>query len=344
VGIEGILLINFKETFRRYHLLVYLLLTVLFWFVSAISRFVRSGYVYGLNFELFQPDGGNYLKLTQDLTDLEFDSSSVYSWTRPLYPILSLPFYKLFGINGMLIVPSLSLLAVGLLFQYMAQNSLDKLVLLFCFLVITSSTTVLRWSVADLTDSLHLALFALCCVGIYKQWTLKTLLIIVLLGALARPMGPIWSALFLPFISGGDRKRKREFIILAVTPTLLFFVNTGLMILHGGFAPSSKSLSQQVFEVPLNFLKLFLVEFGQIAVLDRVLFYFVIATLFLSILHINNKWTKAHLTVTFASFLVSAWIGVLGVNFRYQLPLLITGSLVVLTYVNTKYIQPFIFN
>lgn len=300
------------------------------------SRLIKSGYVYGLNFELFQPDGGNYLKLTQDFSNFDFQTSTVYSWTRPLYPILSIPFYELFGNKGMLVIPALSLLVIGILFQYTSHVEKDKTVLLFCFLIITSSSTVLRWSVADLTDSLHLALFALCVVGLYRNWTFKTLLIVVLLGALARPMGPIWSALFLPFISENHGKKRREFGFLAITPTFLFLVNTLIMIKFGGFAPSSKSLMQQVTDIPFNFVKLVFVEFGQIAVLDRVLFYFVIATLLLAIVDRRNKWTRAHLYITFASFLVSAWIGVLGVNFRYQLPILISGSLVTLTYIQQR--------
>lgn len=329
-------MIKISERIKNHWDKILLLLTLAFWIISVASRIIKSGYVYGLNFELFQPDGGNYLKLTQDFSNFDFQTSSVYSWTRPLYPILSVPFYELVGINGMLVIPSLSLLFIGILFQYVSKVKKDRVVLLFCFLVITSSSTVLRWSVADLTDSLHLTMFALCAVGLYRNWTFKTLLIVVLLGALARPMGPIWTALFLPFISGNHGKKRREFVFLTITPTLLFLINTLLMIKFGGFAPSSKSLMQQVIEIPLNFLKLIFVEFGQIAVLDRVLFYSVIATLVLAITDKSDKWTRAHLYITIASFLVSAWIGVLGVNFRYQLPMLVSGSLVTLNFMQKR--------
>lgn len=309
-----------------------LMITVLLWALSVSGRLIKSGFVYGLNFELFQPDGGNYLKLTQDLSNFSIQNSTVYSWTRPLYPILSIPFYKFLGVNGMLVIPALSLLAVGVIFHYLGASKLDKTILLLCFFILTSSTTVLRWVIADLTDGLHLALFSFCCLGLFRKWDFKIMLFIIIVGALARPMGPIWTALFIPFVFVETGKKKFQLFVLAVTPSLLFVFNTIIMAIYGGFAPSSKSLTQQVMDFPTNFIKLIFVEFGQIAVMDRVLFYFTILTFILAILISQNNWARAHMCVTIASFFVSAWIGVFGVNFRYQLPILVSGSLVCLAY------------
>lgn len=313
-----------------------LIITVLLWALSVSGRLIKSGFVYGLNFELFQPDGGNYLKLTQDLSTFNIQNSTVYSWSRPLYPVLSIPFYKILGTNGMLVIPALSLLAVGIVFYYLGDSKLDKTILLLCFLVLTSSTTVLRWVIADLTDGLHLALFSLCCLGLFRKWNFKTMLLIIVLGALARPMGPLWTALFIPFISIETGKKKLKLVLLAITPTLLFVLNTIVMTIYGGFAPSTKSLTQQLIDVPINFIKLIFVEFGQIAILDRVLFYFTILTFILAILMVQKNWAKAHIYVTIASFFISAWIGVVGVNFRYQLPLLISGSCVTVLFIKNR--------
>lgn len=309
-----------------------LIITVLLWALSVSGRLIKSGFVYGLNFELFQPDGGNYLKLTQDLSTFDIQNSTVYSWTRPLYPVLSIPFYKLLGVNGMLVIPALSLLAVGIIFYYLGESKIDRTILLLCFFVLTSSTTVLRWVIADLTDGLHLAFFSLCCLGLFRKWNFKTMLLIIVLGALTRPMGPIWTALFIPFISIETGKKKSKLLVLAITPSLLFVLNTIIMAIYGGFAPSSKSLTQQSIDFPTNFIKLIFVEFGQIAVLDRVLFYFTILTFILAMLIVQNNWARVHMCVTIASFFISAWIGVFGVNFRYQLPILVSGSLVCLAY------------
>lgn len=313
-----------------------LMITFLLWALSVCGRLIKSGFVYGLNFELFQPDGGNYLKLTQDLSNFSIQNSTVYSWTRPLYPILSIPFYKLLGANGMLVIPALSFLAIGIIFYYLGENKLDKTILLLCFFILTSSTTVLRWVIADLTDGLHLALFSLCCLGLLRKWDFKIMLFIIILGALARPMGPIWTALFIPFVFVETGKKKFKLLVLAITPSLLFVLNTIVMAIYGGFAPSSKSLTQQLIDFPINFIKLIFVEFGQIAVLDRVLFYFAILTFILAMRIAQNNWAKAHIYVTLASFFISAWIGVVGVNFRYQLPLLISGSCVTFMFVKNR--------
>ena len=46
--------------------------------IAVGSRLIKSGTVYGLNFGLFHPDGINYLKLTQDITNLSFQTSTIY--------------------------------------------------------------------------------------------------------------------------------------------------------------------------------------------------------------------------------------------------------------------------
>jgi hypothetical protein len=110
----------------------------------------------------------------------------------------------------------------------------------------------------------------------------------------------------------------------------MFIVNTFVMGLYGGFAPNPRSLTDQISSVPVNFLSLLVVEFGQLAVMDRVLFYFMLFSFIVALLNYRDSWSFVHLCVAVASFLLSAWIGVWGVNFRYQLPLLTTAVLVVL--------------
>lgn len=305
-------------------------------FIAVGSRLVRSGTVYGLNFGLFHPDGINYLKLTQDITNLSFQTSTIYAWSRPLYPAASVPFYMLFGTYGMLVVPILSIITLGIIFIHFGKNENEKRILALCFLILTSSSTVLRWTVADLTDSLHLTLFALCCLGIYKNWSFRTLAIIIILGATIRPMGPVWAALFIPFLIRETNRSKKAYVCLASISIILFLVNTSLMALYGGFAPNPKPLFSQIAAVPRNFFVILFVEFGQLAVLDRLLFYSVLFTLVLAILNYRDIWSLIHINVSFACFLISAWVGVWGVNFRYELPLLITGTLVVLRKFNSR--------
>ena len=109
---------------------------------------------------------------------------------------------------------------------------------------------------------------------------------------------------------------------------VLFLFNTLLMAIFGGFGPNSKSLTSQITSVPFNYISLIVVEFGQLVVMDRTLFYFAVFSIVIALINLRDPWSLIHLSVIFSSFLLSAWIGVWGVNFRYQLPVLTTALIV----------------
>jgi hypothetical protein len=102
------------------------------------------------------------------------------------------------------------------------------------------------------------------------------------------------------------------------------------MVIFGGFGPNSRSLLEQFASMPFNFVSLLIVEFGQLAVMDRILFYLMVSSFVIAIANFRDIWSSLHLSVAFASFLLSSWIGVWGVNFRYQLPLIATAVMVFL--------------
>jgi hypothetical protein len=283
-----------------------------------------------MDFGLFHPDGTNYLRFTEDLVEMNIQDSTIYAWSRPLYPILSAPFFLLFGKGGMLVVPALCYLLFGLTLLKFSGARKSKLLISLLFLIVSSSSTLLRWVVADLTDSLHLFLFTLCCLGIYKRWKFEYLLVIVFLGSLARPMGILWAALFFACAVRLVNNSRRSYLLLSMISLGLFLFNTLLMGLFGGFGPNSKNLTEQITSVPINFISLIVVEFGQIAVMDRVLFYFVLFSCLAATANIRDPWSLVHFSVIFASFLLSAWIGVWGVNFRYQLPVLTTAIIAII--------------
>ena len=307
-----------------------ILLITTCWLISVASRFIKSGSVYGMDFSLFHPDGVNYLRFTQDIVNLEIQNSTVYAWSRPLYPLLSLPFFILFGKLGMLVIPSLCYLMLGLTLLQFAIDRKIRLVISALFLIVSCSSTLLRWVVADLTDSLHLALFTLCCLGVYKNWKFHNLLTLVLLGSLARPMGFLWAAMFIACAITRINRRERSYLLLSVLSLGLFLLNTLIMAVFGGFGPNPRSLTEQIASVPFNFITLTIVEFGQLAVMDRVLFYLILFSVVIALVRIRDSWSLIHLCVIFSSFLLSAWIGVWGVNFRYQLPAISTALIVIL--------------
>jgi hypothetical protein len=300
------------------------------WLFSVAARLIKSGNVYGMDFGLFHPDGTNYLRFTQDIVDVNIQDSTIYAWSRPLYPFLSAPFYSLLGKPGMLVIPVFCYLLLGFVFLQFGNDRKTKIFIAFLYLMLSSSSTLLRWVVADLTDSLHLLLFSLCCLGIYKRWNTKYLATLVILGSLARPMGFLWAALFFSSAVKCKYGQKKSYLILSFIALNLFLLNTLLMAVFGGFGPNPKSLVDQISSVPFNFISLLVVEFGQLIVMDRVLFYFAVLSIALTFFNLRDPWSLIHVSVTFVSFLLSAWIGVWGVNFRYQLPVLTTALIVII--------------
>jgi hypothetical protein len=149
------------------------------------ARLLYSGEKYGLDYSIYQPDGICYTKLAADFA--HYDSSllnsqlaSKYAWinsgdieslncdsvkARVLYPLLSAPFLKIFGVSGMLVIPILSYLFMLLLIII----SLEKLNLGFFAksIVLASvlmSSTYSRWYVANIVDPL---LITLCTFLVY---------------------------------------------------------------------------------------------------------------------------------------------------------------------------------
>jgi hypothetical protein len=283
-----------------------------------------------MDFGLFHPDGTNYLKFTQDILDVKIQDSTIYAWSRPLYPLLSAPFYSFLGKPGMLVIPVFCYLLLGFVLLQFGNDRKTKIFIAFLYLILSSSSTLLRWVVADLTDSLHLLLFSLCCLGMYKRWNIQYLTVLVILGSLARPMGFLWAALFLAYVVKCQDGKKKSYLILSLIALNSFLFNTLLMAIFGGFGPNPRSLVEQIASVPFNFLSLVVVEFGQLIVMDRVLFYFTVLSIALAFFNLRDLWSLIHVSVTSVSFLLSAWMGVWGVNFRYQLPVLTTALIVII--------------
>ena len=59
-------------------------LILIIWFIAVLSRFIRNGEVYGLNYLLFQPDGSLYQAFTLKLQG--------YSWSESAAKVNA--FYK----------------------------------------------------------------------------------------------------------------------------------------------------------------------------------------------------------------------------------------------------------
>ena len=199
---------------------------LLLWLLSFISKFLFQGEILGFDFGIFQPDGASYTFRTLsflgedeteaarrvsdwyavhginhniiDYKSLLPENSPVWYLSAPriVYPLLSVPFVYLLGINGMLIVPALSLLIVLLL---IIKISRDVSAIWAGFLVSAltlCSTTISRWMYANITDGLLVAEFAILLYLLHnnkkvKHWYLWVGIIIII-SSFTRFSAPIW--------------------------------------------------------------------------------------------------------------------------------------------------------
>ena len=160
---------------------------VIWWALAVGGRLWLSGDVYGLDYRLLHPDGVCYTAhafsllgqgesgrllmvqaymsqgtpISLPIGDFWASGSCTGLESRILYPLTSAPFVSLFGVTGMLVVPALAwLISVMVPAVWLATRRHFFGALIISALML-SSTSLARWSVANITDALLMAVVAL---------------------------------------------------------------------------------------------------------------------------------------------------------------------------------------
>ena len=335
----------------------YELSILLFWAVVVVSKIRFDGLVFGFDYGVYQPDGKFYTYMALDffnhnpadsakqvvdwyavhgfkmntftIQDLMPATSYAYPIIshRILYPLLSAPFVALLGIPGMLVIPALSLLVLMLSVQRIAAASKKPLVGFLIVLVLANSSTVLRWMIVNCTDSLLAGLFALVPFCIFKlvnkkKYAIIQLAILIILTSATRFILPVWlGVLFVLFMK---KIYRREMVILGVLsiissiPALSAQLSTALLP-----ASTSTPTYLKIIQLPIVFLKVIAVDILEFGVLDRVLLLMLIITSVQAIRLRQNLSSMLFWAVLVSTYLIGAINGTLGVNFRYQMPVLV---------------------
>ena len=324
------------------------------WLVTLLIKLKYNGLVFGFDYGLYHPDGALYTTRALDWSGYtETEAAKIVSnWynihafkfntTKPsdfyysvhplypeyspriLYPLLSIPFVKLFGIPGMLAVPALSLLILLLVILKIGID-LNKPFIAFLTLVsVASSSTVIRWMMANTTDALLVGIFSVTTYCLVRKissyrWYLAFGMLVVLTG-LTRISILFWVAVASVLLIQKNRK-KAVFInavsILIVIPTLLSNSSNSFLAVE-----ADRSLWQRFLLYPFYLIKITFYEFVQLFVLDRILFFLCALSIYLSFKYINKDSSRYLLLVLSAGLLTGAMNGTVGVNFRYQLPII----------------------
>lgn len=336
------------------HKNLFLIVVLLLWVLSVGSRFWANGIAFGLDYGIYQPDGANYAFRTMlflgnnsieaanqvvswyqthgfknntfEASFLTPDNEAVWGLVAPrvVYSILSMPFVFAFGIPGMLVIPALSLLVLLLTIVYLGRRADHSLLAVAVIFGISVSPTVLRWMLANLTDSPLAALFALVVVILAGAKRTRNarfqLFALVLLTSFTRFCLPIWIAIALVLFI--NSKRKDSLIVLLTS--LVAAIPTFLMMPANAVLPGSEPIGMvsKVVGIFFSFFKVTFWELAQLAVLDRVLLVMLVLAVAISIFTWREINSQYYIAVLLSVLFIGAINGTIGVNFRYQLPVL----------------------
>ena len=241
---------------------------------------------------------------------------------RMLYPILSIPFVALLGIPGMLAIPALSLLTLLLVTTHLFKSK--PLIAILLVTALTASPTIMRWMMVNYTDALLTGLFALTALLLTKfQQNISHLLLLAMLiitTSATRICLPIWLAIALVFYINQHKKSAAITTVLsalAALPPLLLQPSNALQ-------PdiASKSLISKLLHLPISFIKIGAVESGELIILDHVLIAILAVALYQAVKNLKTMSAQLFFAVLLAVWVIGTINGVMGVNFRYQLPLI----------------------
>lgn len=338
--------------FNGYRALPYLLITA-FFIIAIASRILFNGMVYQFDYGLYQPDGIHYtirtlmmignsdISAAQTVADWYATNGTKVKFLDPqgfipqnnpawpviaprvLYPILSIPFVMFLGVPGMLFIPALSLLVTMFAIYFYSRSKGAPSVGLLIAISISISPTVLRWAVSNCTDGLLMGIFAVAAIAVLdkkqSRWTLPRIVAIVAMACLTRFCLPVW--ILLGLVTHRSSKKMSYAII---SSALLFSAPTFMYKSDSGKIPASDNFStvHDYIMFPLTFLKILFVEMAQLAALDRTLLVIILLATALSLAKFREFESRLYFAVFLGVFTLGAINAVLGVNFRYQLPLI----------------------
>jgi len=331
--------------------------------ISIASRVLFNGMVFEFDYHLYHPDGAAYtymalkyagashLEASQevlawygvnakpgtsfDMTFFSKDDNPIVwglAQTRVVYPLLSAPFVLLFGIKGMLVVPIISFFLLSIFTMELGRVTRNLPLALGIVFIITTSTSVSRWYIANITDGLLATILAASLLVVirlnHSTWSLFLLGLLVVMGSFTRFSLPYWFGLAIFLILRGAR----PLAIVVSVVSILSFIPTFLN------RPGSESfvagaqgdgLARALY-LPISASRVLFIEISQLVALDRSLLLLISAALIVSLVRWKQVSAQVFVIMSLAGWSIGALNGVLGVNFRYQLPIVIFAAYTVL--------------
>jgi len=324
--------------------------------LAVLARVKFNGLVYGFDYGIFQPDGVDYsyktlqilgedpVQASQDVSNW-YNSNSFklqgvtpegiiqeqvnFPQSRLLFPLLSAPFVKLLGLQGMLVIPIISFftLQMSIFFLGVRYNRIEVATTLA--VIFSISPTILRWMINDCSDALFVAIISLIpfILNVRNQNIQRFLLSIVILGAtLTRFSLPIFLAIGTVMLIKRKYLSALFLITLSTVSNIPALTQSNYMLLP----QSEDGFWNKIAQLPISAFKVAFIEIAQLAVLDRVLLLVIILSIYFALANRRKDSSMYFLAVFLGVWALGAVNGTLGVNFRYELPVMIFSAWVLL--------------
>lgn len=324
--------------------------------LAVLARFKFNGLVYGFDYGIYQPDGIDYsfktlqiigvdpIKASQDIANWYSNNSFKlpgvtsegviqgqinYPQSRFLFPLLSAPFVKLLGLQGMIAIPIISFFAlqISVFFLGVRYNRIEIATTLA--IAFSISPTILRWMVNDCSDALFVAIISLIpfILNLKKQNLQRILLsVIVLAATFTRFSLPIFLAIGTVMLIKRKYLSALSLITLSAVSNIPALTQTNYMLLP----QSEDGFWNKIAQLPISAFKVAFIEMAQLAVLDRVLLLVITLSIYFALANRRKDSSVYFLAVFLGVWALGAVNGTLGVNFRYQLPIMIFSAWVLL--------------
>jgi len=340
---------------KKTHIAACYIFVLFIWSMTILAKYKYNGLIFGLDYGLYHPDGTLYTMRTLNWagyseiqaadivsnwynlhafkfnntqpSDFYYDINPKWAeyYPRVLYPFLSIPFVKIFGVPGMLVIPALSLLLMMFVIIYIGLKRSQIFFALLLVVLVSGSITVNRWMMANTTDALLVGLFSLIIYFLLNKksnfhWFLGVGSLIILTG-LTRMSFLFWIAIAIVLFI--EKSFVKSCYILVVG--FMMFIPALLSNSNNSFLPveGSRSLTERLFLLPKYFFKITYYEFAQLFILDRLLFLIIIGAIYAALMWRKKSYNKYFLFLLQAGLITGALNGTVGVNFRYQLPILV---------------------
>ncbi len=326
------------------------IMAILFIFLAMVtSRIYLDGFVQGLDYGIFFPDGVHYAYRTLKyigLSDLQA-SEQVANWFtvhgnsnsiieakflqdgfnpvfhivkfRILYSILSIPFVSIFGIMGMVAVPILVTLTIFLLIGYFGHKTQTKAITLVLMLILSISFTFPRWMISDLSDPLMVGLFFLV-IPTLRIKSIKLQLIIlsllILFSSFTRLSTPYWVAIGVVLFI--QRKRVQSIIVFTLGIGLGIPVLNA--IINGGNSVPAQDQQISIISRAEKGVHVLVTGFAQLMLMDRLFLILLFIGFTISALNITKFESQLFIAVFVIGLAQEIYVGEVGVNLRYELP------------------------